>query len=107
MPLQRGFVRKRAGTWTAYYRFTVAGARRQRSKGGFTSKADAQAYLNSVLGSMQHGEFVVPSKQTLRGFIEDDWLPMVTLNIRASTMHTYVRTLRSQVLPVLGDIPLQ
>jgi integrase len=105
--MQRGFVRKRGTTWTAYYYIGAKPNRRQYTKGGFQRKRDAQAFLNSVLGAMQSGDYVEPRKLTLREYLLDRWLPTQESNLRPSTFESYQRVILLHVLPVLGDVPLQ
>ena len=105
--MQRGFLRKRGTTWTAYYYVHVADTRRQRSKGGFRTKAEGQAFLNTQLAALQTGELVDPSRLTLGAYLLERWLPMVQLRIRHATYDSYLRLVTNHVLPTLGHVPLQ
>ncbi len=70
---QRGSVRKRGGTWTAYWFVRDAEARRrQRSKGGFRTRREAQAHLTTVLGDLAAGTYVEPRKMTLAQLARDE-----------------------------------
>lgn len=105
---QRGSVRKRGATWTAYW--TIAspdGVRRQRTKGGFTSKREAQAFLNETLASIGTATYTAPSKLTLGRYLRDHWLPTVRATTRASTWDSYRRHVEQHIAPVIGGIPLQ
>lgn len=106
--MQGSFVRKRGGTWTAYY--YVAGAdlkRQQRSKGGFKTKDEAQQYLSSVLHTVNIGEYTEPNKMTVREYLEGRWLPIIESTIRPTTFNSYRAQLRLHVIPRIGSIPLQ
>ena len=106
--MQGSFVRKRGATWTAY--FYVAdgrGQRRQRSKGGFRAKAEAQTHLVKVLNTVQTGDFVERSKVTVAEYLERHWLPMVEASLRPSTFDSYTRMLKLHVYPTIGGISLQ
>lgn len=98
---QRGSLRKRGETWTAYWWTTgPEGARRQRSKGGFRTKRDAQAHLTSVLSAVQTGTYSEPRKMILATFLRDEWLP--TLTQRSSTQASYRTTSEAWIIPHLG-----
>ena len=73
--MQGSFVRKRGFTWTAYYYLPDAnGGRRQRSKGGFPTKAAAQAYLTNKVNAVQTGEYVETVKLTFGDYLTGQWL---------------------------------
>ena len=102
---QRGSLRKRGDTWTAYWWIQDAeGKRRQRSKGGFRTKRDAQAHLTTVLSAVQTGTYVEPWKITVAIFLREEWLP--TLTQRNNTKSSYRTTAESWIIPTLGGIQL-
>lgn len=102
---QRGSLRKRGDTWTAYWWIHDAeGKRRQRTKGGFRTKRDAQAHLTTVLSAVQTGTYVEPRKITVAIFLRDEWLP--TLTQRNNTKSSYRTTAESWIIPTLGGIQL-
>ncbi len=105
--MQRGFVKKRGATWTAYWYTGGADSRRQHTKGGFPTKRQAQAFLNSTLAALQTGEFVAPTKLTVASYLLDRWLPTVRHNLRPSTFDSYTRAIELHVLPRIGHLPLQ
>lgn len=105
--MQRGFTKKRGNNWTAFYYVGRGAGRRQYSKGGFRTKREAQAHLNSVLGAMQSGDFVEPTKLTLREYLLGRWLPTIETNHRPSTYDSYQRMVLLHIVPVLGDLALQ
>jgi Arm domain-containing DNA-binding protein len=74
----RGSVRRRGPTYTWYLdQYDASGRRRQFTKGGFRTKREAQAALNEALTALRTGTFVEPSRRTVGGFLEDEWLPAV------------------------------
>ncbi|MFN2555690.1 MAG: Arm DNA-binding domain-containing protein [Nitriliruptorales bacterium] len=102
---QRGSIRKRGETWTAYWFVNDAdGKRRQRTKGGFRTKREAQGHLNDVLTAVQHGTYSEPRKMTLAVFLRQEWLP--TLTQRASTRASYETVAERWIIPSLGGILL-
>jgi integrase len=98
---QRGHVRKRGETWTAYWFVRDAdGKRVQRSEGGKKTKGDAQALLTEKLGAIQAGTYSEPRKITLARFLRDEWLP--TLTQRPTTRASYQTTCEHWIIPTLG-----
>lgn len=106
----KGSVRRRGAGWEYLYREVdpVTGkSGRLRSKAGFRTEKDAQRALREVLSAMDKGEYVSPSRLTVREFAENRWLPAIAATVRPSTLHSYGRNLRLHVLPTLGDVLLQ
>ena len=105
---QQGSLRRRGNYWTAYWFVTErSGERRQKSKGGFTSKREAQAFLTEQLASLATSTYVEPSKLAFGDYLTDYWLPTVRGTTRPSTWDAYKRTVDLHVVPELGSIPLQ
>lgn len=65
MSTQRGFVRRRGDTWTAYWQQDTSEGRKQRSKGGFATRRDAQAFLSETMAALQRAVFAEPTKVTV------------------------------------------
>ena len=101
---QRGSLRKRGDTWTAYWTVQEGGKRRQRSKGGFPTKRDASAHLTEQLSLVARGEYVEPSKLTVERLLVEDWLP--SLDRRPSTLSIYRTAVVSWIVPSLGQVRL-
>ena len=102
---QRGSLRKRGDTWTAYWWIhDQEGRRRQRTKGGFRTKRDAQAHLTTVLNAVQTGPYMEARKITLAVFLREEWLP--TLTQRNNTKASYRTTVENWIVPHLGGIQL-
>ncbi len=106
--MQGSFVRKRGKFWTAYYYVAdTTGQRRQRSKGGFRTKAAANQALNTILADLDKGDYVEPSKLTLGDYLTGRWLPIMRHSLSPTTYDTYERMLGVHVIPRLGSVPLQ
>jgi integrase len=62
----RGHVRKRGSTWTVVYDegHDEHGKRCQRTKGGFATRRDAQAFLTATLQRLGEGSYAAPSVST-------------------------------------------
>jgi hypothetical protein len=70
-----GSTRKRGKTWTAYWSFTdpASGARKQGSKGGFRLKAEAAAYISTVLPAVQSGTYKPDGRSTVAELL-NQWM---------------------------------
>ena len=106
--MQGSFVKKRGNTWSAYFYVSDGdGERRQRSKGGFATKGDAQDYLQKTMHAVHTGEYVEPARLTLAEYLLDRWLPTIETSIRPTTFDSYTRQLKLHVIPHLGRVQLQ
>src|SRR4051812_16068160 len=103
---QRGMLRKRGTTWTAYWWVDGVGGSQQRSKGGFATKSEAQAYLNETLQALQRGQLAEPSKLRVGEYLTQRWLPGRRASLRPSTYDSYRRALELHVVPSIGQIKL-
>jgi integrase len=105
----RGNVYRRGSTWTVrYYEgYDEQGRRRQRSKGGFATRRDAQRFLTDVLARLGDGSYAQPSKLTLAEYLNEEWLPAIESTVRPLTFVSYRVLVRLRVVPHLGKVRLQ
>jgi integrase len=106
----RGHVRKRLKRWSIVLDVGTdpeTGKRKQRWHSGFETKREAEAALTRLLGQLQTGTYVAPTKRTVAEFLEREWLPAVEDTIRPLPFESYERACRSRLVPRLGDVPLQ
>jgi integrase len=104
--MMRGHVRKRGKTWAIVYdEGDDEGKRRQRWRGGFATKAEAEDALNSVLDKLTKGDYVTPSKLTVAEYLTD-WANGLSLKSAPLTVATYKRA-AGHVTPTLGSKQLQ
>jgi integrase len=105
----RGHLYRRGQTWT--YVIDVgresSGRRRQRSKGGYRTRREAEAALHAALNALQQGVYVEPAKLTLAEFLNDSWLPAVKGSLRPTTYSSYETHVRCYLVPAFGDRKLQ
>ncbi|MBK8294919.1 MAG: tyrosine-type recombinase/integrase [Solirubrobacterales bacterium] len=83
------------------------GKRDQRWHSGFRTLRDARKSRAEIIGRLDRGNYVAPSKLTLRTFVEDEWLPSIETRLRPSTFTSYAGNLRKHVIPELGSYRLQ
>jgi integrase len=107
--MARGSVRLRGTTWTVVFDESRAdGRRRQRSKGGFRTRKDAERYLREQLVSLDAGTYMAPHKLTVATYFAEHWLPaMQARGLRPSTLERYESHVRCAITPALGGLPLQ
>ncbi len=80
------------------------GDRRQGSKSGFATRREADAYLADVLGEVNAGTYVAPSRQRLGDYLTD-WLDGI--RVRPTTHDNYRTALLVHAVPRLGGVPLE
>jgi integrase len=107
--MARGSVRQRGATWTVMFDEPRAdGRRRQRSKGGFRTRKDAERYLHEQLVSLDAGTYMAPHKLTVATYLAEHWLPaMQARGLRPSTLERYESHVRCAITPAVGGLPLQ
>lgn len=70
----RGSIKKRGKSWCLIVdigKDPVTGKRRQKSKGGFVRKKDAEDALTKILVELGNNNYVAPSKEVFASFIEE------------------------------------
>ena len=105
----RGHIRKRGNAWAVVVDTgrDEEGRRRQKWHSGFRTKREASEALTEILGQVSKGQYVAPSKLTVRQFLEDEWLPAVRASLRPLTFDSYAGNVRNHIVPRLGSVPLQ
>jgi integrase len=82
------------------------GKRRQRLKGGFRTRADAERALAELVVELDRGTAIDPSRQTLGEYL-DDWLAAASPSLRPTTADLYRRAVDNWIRPRVGHLPLQ
>ena len=106
----RGSTRRRGSAWTAFWDLPAdpsTGRRRQASKGGFRTQKAAQAFLATVITTVNAGTYVEPSKQPLAAFMVAEWLPAIEATVRPSTHAAYKQACARVERSDVGAIPLR
>jgi integrase len=106
----RGHVRRRGKGWCVVVelpRDPATGKRRQKWHSGFERKRDAERALSNIVGRIDEGSYVPPSRLTLGAFLTDRWLPTMKVRVRPSTYDSYRRIVEGRIVPALGLVPLQ
>jgi integrase len=106
----RGHVRKRGNTWCVVVdvgRDAETGKRRQSWKSGFRTRREAERGLTELLGRLEGGSFVEPTRQTVGDFL-CEWLAAIEARgLRPNTLSTYRMLVEKHLIPRVGSVPLQ
>ena len=102
----KGTVWQRGKTWTYAFSVEQGGKRRQISKGGYRTKKLAQEALSEALVGHQRGERVEPTKLTVERYLVDEWLPVASARLKASTIGGYQHIVSKRLVPHLGPVRL-
>lgn len=81
------------------------GRRRQRLKGGFRTKEEAQTALSLVVADSHRGVVVDATRVTLGEFLED-WLASVSRSLKPTTWEGYAHASRAWIIPRIGGYRL-
>jgi integrase len=107
MSSKRGFVKKRGKTWTAYWKVDTPNGLKQRTKGGFQTRREAEVFLMDTISALRSGRFAEPSKVTVAEYLIERWLPGRAASLRPSTLDGYRRIVERHVVPAVGHLRLQ
>lgn len=105
----KGYLRKRGDTWSFTIdlpRDQLSGKRRQKTKGGFKTKKDAQEALNNFIYELNHETYIENNKVTVGEYLSD-WLIKRKNEIRPTTYQSYENHINFYINPELGNIQLQ
>jgi integrase len=105
----KGSTRKRGTTWTAYWATDnpATGKRRQHTKGGFKTKADAQSHLNSILGEVQQGAWRPDTKLTVETLLANWLAAKESQGLRSNTAAMYQNVVNGWITPHIGAVKLE
>src|SRR5215212_5262357 len=105
----RGHTYKRGTSWTVVYdeQADDTGKRRQRSKGGFGTRKQAERFLTDTLGRLDSGSYAQPSKVTVADYLTGEWLPAVEGTLRPLSVQRYRAIIRLYINPRIGSQRLQ
>jgi integrase len=114
MSAARGTVIKRGKSWSVVLDIgkSAEGKRIRKWHSGYRTKALAEEARTEHLRALDKGEYVAPSKLTLRAFATDRWLPNLEPlvaggNLKVNTAASYRRQTEVHILPALGSVLLK
>ena len=82
----------------------VNGRRRQKWHGGFATRKDAEAARAKLVNEINTGLYLPSNGATLGAWIEDNWLPMMSTQVKSSTWSSYSANMKRHVLPAIGGV---
>lgn len=98
---------KRGKTYTVMYDApTETGSRKQKSKGGFKTIAEARAYRNEKQNEIDKGLFIDSPEITVREFLER-WVQQMSFTYKQSTAETYQSVCTAHLIPQFGSIKIK
>ncbi len=101
-------IRKRGDTYTWFAYVTAGdGTRKQISRGGFRTIAEAETDRIAKLTDLGQGNYVTPDRVTVADYLLREWLPVRRTDLEQSTWHSYEQKIRLHVIPHIGALPLQ
>ncbi|HZG18047.1 MAG TPA: site-specific integrase [Candidatus Bathyarchaeia archaeon] len=105
----KGYFRKRGKTWS----FTIDigrkpdGKRNQKTKSGFKTKKEAEQACAEMISQLTKGDFIEPSKKTIREAMIS-WLEMTLKpSIRVSTFDNYSKAILKRIIPAIGQYKIK
>lgn len=105
----RGHTYKRGSTWTVVYDegHDKHGKRKQRTKGGFATRKQAQTFLTAALSRLGDGSYAAPSKVTVADYLNNEWFAAVEGTLRPLSLTRYRSVARLYIVPNIGRVRLQ
>ena len=105
----KGHIRKRGSKWCFVLdigRDPETGKRRQKWFSGFATKKEAERAMVEKIAELNRGEYIEPTKMTVKEFLEM-WLEdEVKPNRKVSTYDIYHSVITNHLIPGIGNIPL-
>jgi integrase len=87
----KGHFRKRGASWYFWVELEPGpdGKRRQKSRGGFKTRKEAERAFAFLRDEVRRGTYVEPSKLTLNRFLHEEWFPSIRASVRPTTWQHY------------------
>lgn len=105
----KGYIRKRGNKWSYTVdvgRDPATGKRKQKTKGGFPTKKEAQAALSEFQHELNTGTFIEPSSILMKDF-SYEWFESIKHNLRETTAEQYYTKIKNNIVPFLGGLKVQ
>lgn len=83
----------------------LGGAREQRAKGGYKTKAAALAAMNELQGAIASGTYVEPKRLTLADYLTGDWLQGIRGQVRPGSYDACELHVRRYSSPESAPLP--
>ena len=83
-----------------------SGKRKQKYKGGFQRKKDAQAFLTSIQYKINNNDYVSETNMSLEEFLLE-WVDNHVATLEPTTQESYKNKINAHIIPHLGHMHLQ
>ena len=99
---------KRGSTWTfIYYETDLDGNKRQRWKGGYKTKKEAEEDLKKYQANAILNRVATPCSMTVEQLINENWFPVHRKKLEANTINGYLNNINRHIIPAIGNIKLK
>ena len=112
--MPRGHIRQRSSkykdSWTVYLYLGVdpdSGKKRYKTEVVRGTKREAQKRLTELLGQLDTGTYVEPSRETVENFLGQWFRDYAETHVRQRTLEGYRGNLDRYIIPALGSIALE
>ena len=112
--MPRGHIRQRStkykNSWTVYLYLGVdpdSGKKRYKTEVVRGTKREAQKRLTELLGQLDTGTYVEPSRETVESFLHQWLRDYAETHVRQRTLEGYRGNLDRYIIPALGSIALK
>ena len=106
---KRGNPFKRGKTWTIIY-YPIdpkTGKKKQKWKGGFKTKKEAQEALYEINAKINSNTYIEPTKITLAEYLTKWYDTHCTPRLSSNTLRGYRVNIENHIIPNIGHIPIQ
>ena len=99
---------KRGNTWTYVYYITdnVTGEKKQKRKGGFATKKEAELALKETEALIITSQYIEDKKMTLGQYIKHWFNDIHKPNLQPNTINGYEVNIKNHIIPSVGNIQL-
>ncbi len=106
---KRGNPFKRGNTWTILY-YPIdpkTGKKKQRWKGGFKTKKEAQDAIYEINAKINSNTYIEPTKMTLAKYLNKWYDSHCKPRLSSNTLRGYRVNIENHIIPNIGYIPIQ
>lgn len=94
-----------------YYKADIGrdadGKRRQRKRGGFSTKREAEQAMREFQLKLDRDAYVEPSKLTVAEFLQEEWLPAIRPpRVAETTYRDRKVNVEAYIVPRIGQVAL-
>jgi integrase len=105
----RGHVRRHGRGWAVVIELPRGedGRRRHKWHSGFANRRDAERARADFVSQLGKGQYVEPSRQSVRDYLLETWLPAKEVTLKPTSLTAYRVHVNQHIVPYLGALPIQ